>query len=75
MAGPAELAQVASRLLRRPKRDEVAQPLVDREKRHPFTVALGPEGGVQLLAGEAGDEKVAVVHQCVANAGVCQVGG
>jgi len=75
MTGSAELAQVASRLLRRPKRDEVAQPLIDWEKRHPLTVALGPERGVQLLAGEAGDEKVTVVHQCVANPGVCQVGG
>ena len=38
-------------------------------------VALGPERGVQLLGGEAGDEEVAVVHQGVSHAGVREVGG
>ena len=75
VAGAAELAQVVGGLLRRAERNEVAEPLVDGEERHPLAVALGPERGVQLLGGEAGDEEVAVVDQRVAHAGVGQVGG
>ena len=70
-----KLAQVVGGFLRRPERDEVAQPLVDGKQRHALAVALGPERRVQLLGGEAGDEEVAIVDQRVADAGVGEVGG
>ena len=72
---PRSSTQVVRRLLRRTERNQVAEPLVDREERDPLAVALGPERGVELLGGEAGDEEVPVVDQGVANAGVGEVGG
>jgi hypothetical protein len=70
-----KLPQICSRFLGRAKRDQVAESLVDGKQRHPFAVALGPVRGVQLVAGEAGDQKVPVIYQCISNAGGCQVCG
>ena len=75
MPRAAELAEVLRALLRRAERDQVAEPLVDWEERHPLAVALGPERGVQQLGGEAGGEEVAVVHQGVVHSRGREVGG
>jgi hypothetical protein len=69
-----ELAQVVRGLLRRPERNEVAKPLVDREQGHSLPVTLGPERSVKPLGGKPGHQEVAVVHHGIADIRGSEIG-
>jgi hypothetical protein len=74
VSGPAKLAQIAGCFLWWPEGDEISQSFVDRKERDLLAVTFGPVRRVKLLGGEPRYEKMPVVYQRVADAGIGQVG-
>ncbi len=74
MSGTAQLTQVLGGLFRRTERNQVPKALVDRKEGDALPIAVRPERRVELVGAKAGREEVAIVHQCVADARVGQIG-
>ena len=75
LPGPPPPGEEVPDLLHGTERDQVPQPLVDREEAEPLPAALRREDAVQLIAFESAGEEVTVVEKGVFDARPRQIGG